>query len=112
MLTPYDADALAPYDAYEPDRDIIDDLQDFRFVEGYELIWPVIATRAKAIEAALPAAIELAEGIDARLQAEAQAEAARQQEVEDALGEAASEGIRYDGKAGGRAWEDSLSDAC
>ena len=85
VLVPYDADALAPYDAYEPDRDIIDDLQDFRFVEGYELIWPVITARAKAIEAALPAAIELAEGIDARLQAEAQAEAARQQEVEQPL---------------------------
>ena len=93
VLAPYDAASYEAADATDPNSssssdfyaDYVQNLDPNGMIEGDDLFWAVFASRVRVIEAALPAAFELAQVTDDLLAAEAQAERTRQREAEQAL---------------------------
>ena len=96
VLEPFDAAAYEAADATDPsissDSDFyvraMQNLDPSGMIEGDNLFWAVLASRVRVIEAALPAAIDLARLTDDLRVAEAEAEWARQQQAEQALQDA------------------------
>ena len=96
VLAPYDAAAYEAADGTDPNissradfyADYVQNLDLNGMIVGNDLFWAVFASRVRVIEAALPAAIDLAQLTDDLRAAEAQAERARQQQAEQALQDA------------------------